>query len=49
MINNIDKEGRCSMNATLHNPATRTSGKVLRRILNKYRTWHRQSTDRIIT
>ena len=35
MINKINKERRRSMNATPHDPATRTSGKKPRRTPNK--------------
>jgi hypothetical protein len=41
MINKINKERRCSMNATPYDLATRTSGKELRRTPNKNRTGHK--------
>jgi hypothetical protein len=38
MLNKINKERFLSMNATTHNPATRTSDKEPRRTPNKNRT-----------
>jgi hypothetical protein len=47
MINNMNKEGRRSMNA--YDPATSKSGKEPKRTPNKNRSGRRQSTDRLIT
>jgi hypothetical protein len=47
MINKINKERRCSTNATAYDPATRTIGKEPRRTPNKNRTGHKTARTQV--